>query len=123
MSTTGRVLIIDDNDDQRVALATALRQRGWQVDSARTGRLGLELAARSLPDVVLTELILPDTRGYQFAHALRGAIERVVLVIALTRLPKQLHAHALAQGFDHVEAKPVDLDALLEMMQPIAAAS
>ena len=121
MSRAQRVLIIDDNDDQRVALATALRQRGWHVDSARTGRLGLDLAARSMPDVVLTELILPDTRGYQFARALRGAMEREVRVIALTRLPKQLHAHALAEGFDHVEAKPFDLDALLAKMQPAAA--
>jgi DNA-binding response OmpR family regulator len=122
MSTPGRVLLIDDNDDQRGALATALRQRGWHVDTARTGRVGLDLAARNAPDVVLTELILPDTRGYQFARALRGAIEGDVRVIALTRLPPQLHAYALAAGFDHVEPKPVDLDTLIERMQPRAKA-
>ena len=112
------MLIIDDNDDQRTALATALRQRGWHVDSARTARLGLDLAARSAPDVVLTELILPDTRGYQFARALKNTVEGEVRVIALTRLPKQLHAHALAEGFDHVEAKPVDVEVLIGMMLP-----
>lgn len=118
MSTTGRVLLIDDNDDQCAALATALRERGWLVDTARTARRGLDLAAKSPPDVVLTELILPDARGYQFARALRGAIEGDVRVIALTRLPAQLHAHALSEGFDHVEAKPVNVDALIEKMRP-----
>lgn len=122
MSASGRVLLIDDNDDQRAALATALRQRGWQVDTARTARHGLDLAASNPPDVVLTELILPDTRGYQFARALRGAIDGEVRVIALTRLPAQLHAHALAAGFDHVEAKPFDVDTLIERMQPSAKA-
>lgn len=118
MTTMGRVLLIDDNDDQRGALASALRERGWTVDTARTARIGLDLAAQRPPDVVLTELILPDVRGYQFARALRGAIGGEVRVIALTRLPAQLHAHALAEGFDHVEAKPVDIDTLIEKMRP-----
>ncbi|NVB84443.1 MAG: response regulator [Kofleriaceae bacterium] len=117
MTAIGRVLLIDDNDDHRGALASALRERGWTVDTARTARLGLDLATKSPPDVVLTELILPDARGYQFARALRSAIDGEVRVIALTRLPAQLHAHALAEGFDHVEAKPVNVDTLIEKMR------
>lgn len=123
MNTTGHVLLIDDNEDQRAALALALRQRGWIVDTAGTAHAGLDLAANTPPDVVLTELILPDTRGYQFARTLRNVIKQDVIVIALTRLPKLLHEQALAAGYDRVEQKPVHLDTLLEMMRPSAKAS
>src|SRR5678815_711133 len=48
------VLLIDDNDDQRSQLANALRERGWDVETARNGRLGLDAAARTQPSIVLT---------------------------------------------------------------------
>jgi DNA-binding response OmpR family regulator len=121
--TSARVLLIDDNKDHRAALALALLARGWYVETAGTARAGLDLASKAPPDVVLTELILPDTRGYQFARALRSVIEHDVIVIALTRLPKVLHEQALAAGFDYVEGKPVHIDTLVEKMRPSAKAS
>ena len=110
------VLLIDDNDDLRSELATGLRARGWDVETARSGRSGLDLAGRSQPSIVLTELILPDIRGFQFADALRGMVSHEMLVIALTRVPEQLHERARRAGFDHVQPKPVDIDALHERM-------
>ena len=114
------VLLIDDNDDQRSVLADALRARGWSVETARNGRLGLDVAAKVQPKIVLTELILPDLRGFQFVSLLRGAVEHRMAVIALTRVPALLHERARKAGFDLVHAKPVDIDALHERMLDIA---
>lgn len=108
-----RVLVIDDNDDGCLLLANALRERGWTVDTARTVREGLELAAAHRHDVVLSELILPDTRGFFFVSALRGVLAQGAAIIAVTRVPEaQLHVRALAAGFDHVHAKPIDVEQL-----------
>lgn len=114
--TEPRVLLIDDNDDQRSLLANALRARGWRVDVARTGRQGLERAQLGQPDLVLTELLLPDVRAFNIARSLRSMVEHDLRVIALTRLPEQMHVRALKEGFDLVQCKPFDADALHERM-------
>jgi len=118
-----RVLLIDDNDDLRSQLADALRDRGWHVETARSGRLGLELAARTQPEVVLTELILPDVRGFHFASSLRSTVEYDLPVIALTRIPEQLHARARQAGFDIVHTKPIDVDELHASMTTLLSGS
>lgn len=112
----GRVLLIDDNDDQRSMLANALRARGWNVDVARSGKQGLERAQLGHPDVVMTELLLPDVRAYYFPRMLRSMVEHDMRVIALTRLPVSLHRRALEEGFDLVECKPIDPDRLDEKL-------
>ena len=118
----GRVLLIDDNDDQRSLLANALRARGWNVDVARSGKQGLERAQVGRPDVVMTELLLPDVRAYYFARTLRTAVEHDMRVIALTRLPVSLHRRAIEEGFDLVECKPIDPDRLHERLTALVMA-
>jgi CheY-like chemotaxis protein len=118
----GRVLLIDDNDDQRSMLANALRARGWNVDVAASGKQGIERAQLARPDVVMTELLLPDVRAYHFARTLRSVIEHDMRVIALTRLPVSLHRRALAEGFDLVECKPIDPDRLHEKLTALVLA-
>jgi DNA-binding response OmpR family regulator len=120
------ILLIDDNDDQRSILANALRARGWTVETARNGKEGLSVAALCKPSIVLTELILPDVRGFEFARSLRRMVDSDVVVIALTRIPEQLHARALSSGFDYVQRKPIDLDTLHERLlhvKPVPRAS
>jgi DNA-binding response OmpR family regulator len=111
-----RVLLIDDNDDHRAMVANALRTRGWSVEVARTGQQGLAAAARCSPDVVVTELVLPDIRGFHFARSLRSIAGQDLFVIALTRLPPELHGRALTSGFDHVLCKHSDVDDLHQRM-------
>jgi DNA-binding response OmpR family regulator len=111
-----RVLLIDDNDDHRSMLANALRARGWSVEIARNGQQGLDVAARTKPDLVVTELLLPDVRGFHFARSVRSIAGQDVFVIALTRLPPELHGRALMSGFDHVQCKQSDIDDLHDRM-------
>lgn len=118
----GRVLLIDDNDDQRSMLANALRARGWNVDVARSGKQGIERAQVGRPDVVMTELLLPDVRAYHFARTLRCVIEHDMRIIALTRLPVSLHRRAIEEGFDRVECKPIDPDRLHETLTTLVMA-
>jgi DNA-binding response OmpR family regulator len=112
LSTARRVLLIDDNDDHSTTLAAALRERGWIVDVARNAHHGLATAAQDKPDVVVTELMLPDVRGFNFARSLRSVVGQDLFVIALTRLPAELHARALTAGYDHVQSKQIDVDDL-----------
>ena len=108
----GTVVVIDDNDEVRRELATALSLRGWRVASAKNLKLGLDLCARDQPHAVMTELSLPDVNGLQFGRALRSLVEHDLLVIGLTRLPEEMWSLAASAGFDHVQSKPIDHDEL-----------
>jgi len=117
-----RVLLIDDNDDQRSILASALRSRGWTVEAARNGAQGIAAAQRAQPEVVLTELILPDVRGFDYARSLRSMVDHDLVVIAVTRIPEELHRRALSAGFDLIVRKPLEADELCRRLFDLRAA-
>jgi DNA-binding response OmpR family regulator len=106
--TGRRALLVDDDDEHRDWLATALRDRSWDVIATRSGKIALEWAAARCPDVIISELVLPDVQGVQLARAFRTALDRDVRIIAATRCP-ELAPEALAATYDHVLAKPADL--------------
>lgn len=113
-----RMLIVEDNDEHRRELVAHFADRGWSVEATRTLRAALAIARRHLPAVILTELLLPDVRGYRFAQEYRDAISNPVMIVAVTRVPAMIFETARKAGFDQVLAKPVDLDALERCVEP-----
>lgn len=107
-----RILIVEDNDDLRRQLAAYFTSRGWSVEATRTLHAALAVASRQRPAVIVTELLLPDVRGYRFADDYRRSVGEPVAIIALTRMPAMIFDSARKAGFDRVFAKPADLDAL-----------
>lgn len=67
---------------------------------------------RQQPQVIVTELLLPDVHSFQFARALRSAVEDDVLIVALTRAAAEVFEQARQEGFDLAFAKPLDIDEL-----------
>ncbi len=66
-----RILIVEDNVDSADSLNLLLRLYGHDVQVARTGPTGLEMASAFRPDVVLLDIGLPGMDGYQVARLLR----------------------------------------------------
>jgi len=109
---TRRVLIVDDNDETRRELVHHFTESGWQVESARTFRAALAIAGWLLPDVIVSELQLPDVRGYRFAADYRRAVPHDVTIFAVTRIPQLIFDSARKAGFDDVFGKPIAFDEL-----------
>jgi CheY-like chemotaxis protein len=107
-----RMLVIDDDDGQRRATVAAFTAAGWTVADASDLKGAMDLAMNLQPALIVTELALPDTRGFQFARALRSAVEHDVHLVAVTRQPESLFEEALGAGFDAVLAKPASVDAV-----------
>ena len=107
-----RVLVIADRDDQRRQLVLALEAAGWLVTMAADLRDGMAAAMAHPPAAIVTELALPDTRGFQFARTLRSAVEHDVQLIAVTRLPEEMFEEARRAGFDRVFANTVPYDVI-----------
>lgn len=115
-SQVGRVLLVEDNDDLRHAMAEQLRERGWDVFSARDVHTALELAVKCQPRAIVSELVLPDVRGHFFARSFRTIVDNDVRLIGVTRLPEQIFDQARTAGFDEVHGKPIDIDTLHDLL-------
>ena len=113
-----RIVLIEDNEDARHSLATALALQGHQVHEAADGITGIAALARINPDVAVVDIGLPGLDGYTVAETLRGAPEhdRMVL-IALTGYgqPDSLR-RAREAGFDEYVTKPIAPDRLVRLM-------
>lgn len=66
-----KVLIVDDEDDIREAMAEALSQSGYQVLTAANGKLGFESAIKNKPDLILLDLMMPAMTGHEVMKKLR----------------------------------------------------
>jgi signal transduction histidine kinase/ActR/RegA family two-component response regulator len=108
-----RILVIEDNDDAREMLRETLAHSGHQVEGARDGASGLELAARTSPEVALIDIGLPDMDGYEVARRLRASANGAMLLVALTGYGQvEDRRRALEAGFDVHLTKPVETDRL-----------
>lgn len=109
-SAHGCLLLVEDNDELRGSTAQLFRLLGWDVFTASSMRAAVELAMEHRPTVIVTEAILPDVRGYNFARTLRGAVEHDITLVALTQLSEQSFDELRAAGFDLVFSKPIDAE-------------
>jgi CheY-like chemotaxis protein len=99
-------------------VASALRQKGYSVQSAYTGPDGLKTAQQWRPDVVLLDIGLPKLDGYEVARRLRADENMKGLkIIALTGYGRDSDIKmAREAGFDAHMTKPCDIDELQKIM-------
>lgn len=104
-----RVLVIEDNDDARAALAALLEIEGYVVDAAPEGTSGIELVRTNRPDVALVDIGLPGIDGYEVARRIRGLGSPQPYLVALTGYGRpEDRQRATEAGFDAHLVKPVD---------------
>ena len=91
---------------------------GHEVSTAFDGTTGFELIRDTRPQVVVCDIGLPGMDGYQIITRLRETMEGPMpVMIALTGYGQpEDQARALAAGFDHHLTKPVDVEALLQLI-------
>jgi DNA-binding response OmpR family regulator len=105
-----RVLIVDDERQNRQLLEIMLEAEGFVVLTATGGAEALALVAREPPDVILLDVMMPGMDGYQVAAALKGAAAtRSIPVILLTSLDDH-QARTLGRdaGADDFLSRPLD---------------
>jgi PAS domain S-box-containing protein len=108
------VLVVDDDAETRESLALLLKFRGALVSDAASVEEALERCARQPPDVVVTDISMPEQDGYALVDRLRAGGARRPIVVALTGYASPSdRARAVEAGFDAHVSKPVDLDQLV----------
>jgi signal transduction histidine kinase len=117
------VLLIEDNDDARHMLAAQLAVTGYRVLEADNGVDGVVLARRERPDLAIVDIGLPGMNGYQIAaHLRRDPAMRGLRLVALTGYGQEADRQlAFNAGFDAHFAKPLQFEALAEILAGVAA--
>jgi CheY-like chemotaxis protein len=105
-----RILLIEDNEQNRYLVTYLLQSRGWQVAHAVDGPTGLKLADAMHPDLILLDIQLPGMDGYAVARELSANPElRAIPIVAVTSyaMPGD-RERCLAAGCTGYLEKPID---------------
>src|SRR5882672_3950774 len=116
MEADKTLLVIEDEAAILTFLHSSLEKNGWEVLEARTGRLGLELAASRKPDVILLDLGLPDQDGLEVLKALRQWTSAPVIIIS-ARGQEHDKIKGLDAGADDYLTKPFGVPELMARLR------
>lgn len=110
-----KILLVEDNEENRDMLSRRLTRRGYEVVIATDGGQGVAMAQSEIPDLILMDMDLPVLNGWEATRQLKAApATRAIPIIALTA-----HAmvgdreKALEAGSDDYDTKPIEFQRLL----------
>ena len=115
-------LIIDDDADYRALIGDLLRADGWQVWDADNGERGLDMAREHHPRVVVCDLLMPRSNGFQVCRTLRAdqQFRSTRIVVTTGRAYDSDRKAAFEAGADEYLIKPFDMSHLIKTLQQLA---
>jgi signal transduction histidine kinase/ActR/RegA family two-component response regulator len=120
-----RVLLVDDDADARDLLGIVLQEHGAEVSGAASADQAVEAFRRSGPDVVVSDIGLPDADGYELIRRLRALdvmAARSAVAVALTGWARSEDRDAAMEaGFQSHVVKPVDPEELVALLARLIA--
>ena len=119
-----KILVIDDDQLVRFALSRLLRSQGHEVSVAVDGARGLDQVERDPPDIVITDIIMPEQEGFETIVKLRRSRPalKIVAISGGYRVGnRDVLSMARALGADEVIAKPFDPDDLMTKLTALHA--
>ncbi|MCX8253606.1 MAG: response regulator [Beijerinckiaceae bacterium] len=110
-----RILLADDNADMRGYLGRLLTRRGWTIEAVADGEAALAAARRQLPDLVLSDVMMPGLNGLELAAALRRdpQFTDVPIILLSARAAEDARIEGLGTGVDDYLVKPFSARELL----------
>lgn len=110
-----KILIIDDEPEMIRVARQALEELGYDVRLAHDGKNGIDKLKQFRPDVLLLDLVLPDSSGFRVAREIKSLKQFQYLpIIAISLKKEQLDKHIAAKiGITEYIEKPIDINKLL----------
>ena len=113
-----KILIVEDEPDSRDFLATLLKLEGYQVITAQDGLEGIQKVQEDCPDLILSDICMPNLDGLDMVKTLRKSPEyRSIPIIMLSAYGSGNLINAINVGANEAMRKPVHADLLLKNMK------
>ncbi len=112
-----RVLVVDDDEGARDALATLLAGEGYRAEVAMDGAAALELVTERAPNIVITDLQMPGMDGMELLGRLRAENPHIPVIVVTASTDVTAAVRAMRSGAEDYLTKPIDFDALLLVVE------
>ncbi|MBT5832521.1 MAG: response regulator, partial [Candidatus Latescibacteria bacterium] len=111
-----QVLVVDDRVENRAVLISLLEPLGFKVTEAENGQVGLDLAVKMQPDLILLDLVMPVLDGFEATRRLRkiDALKDIVVIALSASVFEHERRQSLEAGCTDFLPKPVEAEDLLE---------
>ena len=116
-----KILLVEDNEDNRDMLSRRLIRKGYDVSLANDGGAGVAQALSEVPDLILMDMSLPVLDGWEATRRVKeNPATRMIPIIALTaHAMADDREKAIAAGCDDYDTKPIDLPRLLGKIESL----
>jgi len=105
-----KILVVDDDRTLRITLTRALENIGYQVEQVSSGAEALEACVKNPPDLVVSDVMMPEMDGIEFCRRLRatpsGQLMPLIFLSGKGELEDRIHGHSI--GADDYLIKPVN---------------
>src|SRR5438045_4867865 len=117
------VLMIGDDKDGREAIAKLFGRADWKVLEAADGDAGVELAIRNRPEVILCDLLMPKSNGFQVCRTIREQLQPTKIIVVSGRDYPVDRTSALEAGADEYLLKPITWELLCDTIDRLLPAT
>lgn len=107
-----RILLIDDEESITLALKSLFERKGFDFLSSLSGKEGLKLALKEVPDIILLDLNLPDLHGLEVLKEIKSTRPEIAVIMITGYAEIKDAVEAIKLGAEDYLTKPVDLDEL-----------
>ena len=118
-----RILIVDDNEDNRDVLSRRLKRNGFEVTVATGGQEGIDKAAIDKPDLILMDLNMPELDGWEATTSIRESGNTVPVIALTAHAMEGDRARAIEAGCSDYHTKPVEMVTLLALIRELLSGS
>jgi len=105
-----KILIVDDNENNRLLMSDILQYRGYEILQAEDGEKGMSMVRELKPDLILLDIQMPGIDGFAMAKILKSdpLTKDIKMVVVTSFAMKGDREKILALGVDDYIAKPID---------------
>jgi CheY-like chemotaxis protein len=115
------ILVVEDNEASRDALARRLERRGYQIVLAVDGQQAVSVARSTKPDLILMDLGLPIIDGWEATRLLKAdaSTRHIPIIVLSAHAMTDDRELALAAGGDEFDTKPVRFEPLIDKIESL----
>ncbi len=114
-----KILVVDDSAFQRRLLRTLLEKEGHEVIEADNGNKGVIAAGKHRPDLILTDLLMPDADGFTLLEKLRNRGAKIPVLVVSSNIQSSAQERCSELGARGFVSKPVQPAALAEKLDEV----
>ncbi|MBI4650011.1 PAS domain S-box protein, partial [Candidatus Desantisbacteria bacterium] len=117
-----KILIVDDDESARVYLERLLKNKGYEVESAINGTMAMDKINKSLPDIIISDILMPEMDGFEFCRWIKSneRFKHIPFIFYTAAYTEKLDEElAMSIGASKFILKPVEIDTFSRIIEEV----